>query len=405
MTSRRLLLLSAAALLLIALFATLAVLIRPSPPPSIAKQMEALWLGKAHFEEVRDIDWSKPPYQAPNEGQGWFASPMPFPNGAWYLFDRERLTQTPAYCLERAVRIVVRESLDAGASWSNPAVVVATPGAADAPDACAVVDGSSYYDAATDTWQMLAQCLAAHHKGGWMLCHYVRHGVSPLGRFTPDATPAVRSGELWSQICAHAGGICDPRHTVDEGTPDIIFKKGGYFYVTFHGFDYSTKHGFRGVAKTADFHHWLTAGPDLPNAPIFAAPECQAWNPGCIGGGEASTLIAGGQQYMLIETPTISLGCTRGQSWPIALLRAPASIFPAWNSPLWQRYPRNPLLVTSRPGPEERCALQYQRWAIAGNAVYILYEDLGPAWPGRPVARRLLKLVPGGGPPVVLKVR
>ena len=132
-------------------------------------------------------------------------------------------------------------------------MVAAKPGPKGSPDACGVVDGSSYYDGVMDTWQMLAQCLAAHHEGGWMLCHYTRHGPSPMGPFTADAAPAVRGGQLWAQICGHLGGTCDPRHTHDEGTPDIVYKKNGYFYVTFHGFNYSTKRGFRGVAKTAAF--------------------------------------------------------------------------------------------------------------------------------------------------------
>ena len=225
---------------------------------SIAQQIEALWQGKAHLQELRDVDWAKPPYNSPNEGQGWFGNPMPLPGGKWYLFNRNRLlTQKPAYCSEIATEIVVRESSDIGASWSIPVVEAAKPGPKGSPDACGVVDGSSYYDGVMDTWQMLAQCLAAHHEGGWMLCHYTRHGPSPMGPFTADAAPAVRGGQLWAQICGHSGGTCDPRHTHDEGTPDIVYKKNGYFYVTFHGFNYSTKRGFpRKFVKTADFHHW-----------------------------------------------------------------------------------------------------------------------------------------------------
>ena len=393
------------------LLATLAMVSRPSaqspPVSSIAQQMEDFWQGKAHFQEVRAIDWNKPPYNpliAPSEGEGWFGNPMPFPGGTWYLFNRRWMTkeEKPAYCQYPGWQVLVRQSSDEGRSWSNPAVVAATPGPQTAPDACGVVDGSSYYDSGTDTWQMLAQCLAAHNAGSWMMCHYVRHGSSPMGLFTPDAVPSVRGGQLWSQICSRSSGICDPRKTVDEGTPDIIYKKSGYFYVTFHGANYSTKQGFRGVAKTADFHHWITSGPDLPNGPIFAAPECQTWNPGCVGGGEASTLIAGDYQYMMIETPSISLACILGQTWPIALLRAPKDSFPAWSSPLWQRFRANPLLVTSEPGPQSKCTLQYPRWAVSANHIYIFYEDLGPNRNVRTAIRRFLQLVPGSGPPVSL---
>jgi hypothetical protein len=369
---------------------------------SIGQQMEAFWQGQAHFQEVREIDWNKPPYNAHHEGAGWFANPMPFPHGSWYLFSR-RAIDRPSYCPqpEPGLQVIVRESSDQGNTWSNPAVVVATPGPPGTPDACGIVDGSTYYDSATSTWQMLAQCLAEHNKGGWALCHYVRRGPSPMGMFTADPTPAVTGGQLWSQICSHSGGICDPRNTHDEGTPDIVFKRNGYFYVTFHGFNPATKQGLRGVAKTADFHNWLTSGTDLPNAPIFASPECQAWNPGCIGGGEASTLVAGDYQYMMIETPSLSLGCTPGQNWPIALLRAPNSAFPESGS-LWQPFPRNPLLQTAWPSPQSKCGVQYPRWALGvNNTIYILYEDSDYQHSHGQV-RRLLRLVPTAGPPVAL---
>jgi hypothetical protein len=386
----------ASALILAAGVALCRVSMEPAafPSGSIDQQMAALWQGRAHFMEVRQIDWRKPPYNAPDEGEGWFGNPMPFPGDKWYLFNRRWLTEKPAYCPEPGFRITVRESSDAGRSWSDPGIVVAAPGPEATPDACGVVDGSSYYDRDTDTWHMLAQCLAAHNAGGWMMCHYVRRGVSPIGVFTADAAPAVRGGQLWSEICRRSGGICNSASTVDEGTPEIVYKKDGEFYITFHGFDPQNQHGFRGVAKTADFHSWVISGPDLPGAPIFAAPGCQAWNPGCIGGGEASTLIAVDNQYMIIETPDISLACTPGQRWPIALMRAPASPFPPWNSSLWEPFPKNPLLIASKPDPTAKCPIQYPRWAIADGHVYVLYEDFAVPDAAR---RPLLQLSPGGG--------
>ena len=366
--------------------------------------MEAFWRGKAHFQEVRDIDWSKPPYDAHHEGDGWFGKPIPFPNGEWYLFSRKEMSDKPSYCPgPQTWQVIVRTSSDEGQTWSNPAVVVATPGPQMSPDACGIVDGSSYYDRATNSWHMLAQCLAAHNAGGWSMCHYVRPGPSPMGPFTAHPRPAVTGGQLWSrQICDRPRSECDPHKTTDEGTPDIVEKVHGYFYVTFHGF--SPPKGFRGVAKTADFHRWIVSGPYPPDAPIVAPPECQSWNPGCIGAGEASTLIAGNYQYMMVETPSVSLACTPGQRWPIALLRTSKYLWPAWSSPLWQRFHANPLLLTSWPGPRSYCGVQYPRWAVGADHVYILYEDLGyENSTGRAAfsARRLLELVPGGGPPVV----
>ncbi|HUC10169.1 MAG TPA: hypothetical protein VL985_07045 [Stellaceae bacterium] len=370
--------------------------------------MADFWQGKAHFQEVRNIDWAKPPYNSPHEGEGWFASPMPFSGGTWYLFDRGWFTpqEKPAYCPEPGFRVIVRQSTDQGQSWSNPAVVAAAPGPQSAPDACGTADGSTYYDSSANTWQMLTQCRAAHNAGGWMLCHYVRHGASPMGPFSADAIPSVRGGQLWSQICNHPNTSCDPHKTVDEGTPDIVFKKNGYFYVTFHGYDYATKHSVRGVAKTADFHNWITSAPDLPNGPIFAAPECQAWNPGCLGGGEASTLIAGDYQYMVIETPNKSFTRIAGQNWPFALLRAPQNQFPIWSSPLWQRFPRNPLMPV-RTARFAACRVAYMRWATTADHVYMYYADYGCNKTGAAVvsvsANRLLELMPGRGPSVTLR--
>jgi hypothetical protein len=110
---------------------------------------------------------------------------------------------------------------------------------------------------------------------------------------------------------------------------------------------------------------------------------------------------------MIIETPDLDLNCTQGQNWPIALLRAPRHIFPQWSSPLWQSFPGNPLLQTAWPSPSSKCTLQYPRWAVgANNAVYIFYEDYDYRHSDGVAAgftRRLLKLVPGGGPAVWLR--
>jgi len=48
-------------------------------------------------------------------------------------------------------------------------------------------------------------------------------------------------------------------------------KKDGFFYVTFHGYNYNLKKSARGVAKTRDFHNWVTSGYDLPNDAIFSS--------------------------------------------------------------------------------------------------------------------------------------
>lgn len=74
------------------------------------------------------------------------------------------------------------------------------------------------------------------------MCHYYLPGASPLSPlgFIPDPrNPVVRGGQLFSQICAGSGKHCTVG-TVDEGTPDIVVKRDGFYYVTFHGYDYQT---------------------------------------------------------------------------------------------------------------------------------------------------------------------
>ena len=129
-------------------------------------------------------------------------NPMPFSDGSWYLFGRNSLSDKPSYCPgPKTWEVVVRESSDRGQTWSNPAAAAAEPGPEGAPDACGIVDGSSYYDRETDTWHMLAQCLAARNEGGWSLCHYVHTGASPLGSFTPTDPCGARRTALVAYLC------------------------------------------------------------------------------------------------------------------------------------------------------------------------------------------------------------
>lgn len=53
----------------------------------------------------------------------------------------------------------------------------------------------------------------------------------------------------------------------EEGTFDIFQKKNGYYYVSFHGYD--GVNGYRGIAKTADWIHWIAGQDDLPQDAIF----------------------------------------------------------------------------------------------------------------------------------------
>ena len=119
--------------------------------------------------------------------------------------------------------------------------------------------------------------------------------------------------------------------TKDEGTPDIVEKVNGDFYVTFHGYDYVSKRAVRGVAATKDFVNWRVTGSDLPDDAIFSYQDCNKWNVSwanntCVGGGEGTTVVGDdGYKYMIIESPDISLTCdgTPGvQNWVIGLVRS-----------------------------------------------------------------------------------
>lgn len=367
-----------------------------SVPTSVMAQdlLRQLFSGSAHFAQIGTLDWGARPYSNPQEQGGWFS----VVGNDWYVFNRNQITQPATGCRQDHTAVIVRVSHDQGKHWSNPPAIAVLPGTSRTGDGCAILDGSTYFTPQTATWDMIVQCLDKESKGGWALCHYSRKALTPLGPFVADpANPVVRGNQLWSQICAGGGKACDPLLTRDEGTPDIVEKRGAYFYVTFHGFDYQSKHSYRGIAKTTDFHTWITNSADLPNDAILAPANCQTWSNGCVGVGETSSITSGGYHYILAEAPNKSLTCTDGQDWVFGLARAPVGLWPRWNSGQWAIATR-PLLQEAWPSPSTRCGLQYARWIKDGENIYIVYEDWGPhrAW----VDRRLLKLFPGAGPQV-----
>jgi hypothetical protein len=354
-----------------------------------------LWHGQAHFQEVGSIAWDLPPYNSPQESSGW----LTVRDGKWFIFNRRRLV-TKSYCGRYYAGVVARESSDQGKTWSNPPVTLINPSPDTPSSGCEVLDGSTFFDPRTHTWHLLAQCMASHGIGGWSLCHFTRADDSPMGPFIVDPhNPVVPGGALWSRICSGVGKACDPNRTVDEGTPEILALRDGYFYVTFHGVDRTIMRSYRGVARTRDFDHWEVSGGGLPDDAMLSSAECASWTPGCVGPGESTTLITGDYQYVLFEGPDKSLACTYGQAWNFGLVRTSKNNFPKWNGG-WEQFPQNPVLTPSWEGPETRCGLQYARWILDGNDVYLLYEDIGPG--ARFTERRLLKLVPGPASPVAL---
>ena len=250
---------------------------------------------------------------------------------------------------------------------------------------CGLGDGYAFWDRDTGTWHYLAQMLSTSRR--WNIDHFSRRGPDPMGRFDPDpGNPVIRRGALWSRICGPSKSC--PR-AVDEGTPEIVKKANGFYYVTFHGVNpaHAVVHAgngtrpvmkaYRGIAKTRDWHTWVTDSDDLPADAIWSSRDCQGWSvrwsqeTGCIGGGHASTLITPTYMYMLIELADLSIDCTAGQHWVIGLVRTRG---PA-KSGEWEQYAHNPLMSHESGGP---CSIQYPRLFADAGYVYLSYWTLGP---------------------------
>lgn len=357
--------------------------------PAIASAKVArladLWEGRAHFRQVGTIDWSDAPGQHSEIGT-WYT----VRGRLWYAFSRAYLNVGNPACTGDYTRVVVRKSGDHGTTWSSP-VTVADPGVSAKGDGCAILDGSSIYDARAQTWHMLAQCMALWNAGGWSLCHYTRTGASPMGRFVPDpANPVVRGGGLWSRICSGAGKECPPT-TYDEGTPDIVEKRQGEFWVTFHGAGPGAKTAFRGVAASRDFVNWRTSGRGLPDDAVFGAKDCDAWLAACIGTGAVDSVIERPYIYMIGEIMNKSLACQTDQTWHFELYRSRYGSWKKSQSGAFEKLAGPPLLKPGFPDAATPCPVNYARFVRDASGIYLIYEDWGP---GRAfLKRRLMKLV------------
>lgn len=416
-------------------------------------------------------------------------------DGKWYIFNRQTIWM-PGAC-GQGMQVVSRSSSDQGSTWSNAVPIISPEGGNGLTvDGCIVTDGSAYFDAPTDTWHYLGQCLGLTNytftvprtssaiaansvyrytytangtttlfnfavsnnitsgvttlmMGGsysppasgvltlssgsgpatisyssytstynsvsgtaqWGMCHYTKQGASPMGPFVSDpANPVVSSGQLWNPICANGKNCYStqvPSPVVQttgwgqEGTPQIIGKSNGLYYVTFHGAYVSPTlnvsgnqivYGARGIAATPDFHTWYVTGNNLPGSAMLTSRDCQPWsanwNPvtGCIGTGDAKILRSDGYNYILPEAPDLSLGCTAPtsvknqptvyQNWDYGLLRSTT-----YNSSgSWQNFTGNPFvenLNLSTVG----CGLQYQNIFRDRGEIYFGFGLFHPDYP------------------------
>ena len=325
-------------------------------PPAVAAaasppSLDDFWGGAANFAPVRSFPPGAPSFASINAGTRVVSV-----NGTFYLFGRADNGTAVGGCTQGTIAVSVRASADEGATWSA-ASPLATP---DLTTVCQYADGGAFFDAAAQRWQYLVQSLAPGGKGGWTLSHFSSATADALGPWIANPrNPVVHGGDLFDRICAGAGKHCT-LGTVDEGTPDIVEKQGEEYFVTFHGYDYSSRRAVRGVAATSDFVEWRVDGAGLPGDAIFSAADCAAWNiswaaGGCIGSGESSSLRGpGGHIYQVIEAADVELTCdlTPGQQWwPLGVVRS-AEWAP---SPGWEQARVSPMMV----GPHVGCSLQY----------------------------------------------
>lgn len=309
----------------------------------LAATLDLYWNGKAEWKLVRKIVLQ----DHLNWNSGFITHSQIYPAaGKWYLLSR--VITPDANCPgENNVTVELRSSTDRGGTFSNPiSMVTLVPGT---PWECMATDGSLYFDKDNTKWIYLAQCL--DKKGSWNGCLFVRRSTDPMGEFQPVSNnPVIKNGQLWNKICAPGTtcrGIVGNKWIGDEGTFDIIEKKSGYYYVSFHG--YSNPYGFRGIAKTKDFVNWVTNDSDLPGDAILTKYDAQSWREawqedGNIGIGHSQTMKSGNYYYTIVEASDKGLECIDGQNWDLGLFRSTNYLKNTWTQlPL-----QNPIYYSSK---------------------------------------------------------
>ena len=332
-----------------------------------AATLDDYWNGKANFKFVRKQTF--PIDDAPGSTLGVGANTQQevvVANGAWYRFSREFDGNDGAGCPgSGGLKIMIHKSTDKGATWTSRTTLVPVGGTT--PWACQAADGSAYFDNDTTTWHYLFQCLG--QSGVWNICHASRQNADPLGPFTIDPSPVIHGGDIYALM-----GLTSWH---DEGTPQIVEKIAGKYYVTFHGYD--GVRGIRAIAWTPDFHNW---GVDT-HTPIFGSSNCAGWNvswtSSCIGSGWARVMNDGRYYNMVIEAADGNLACQQNQHWVFGLVRSTNLSSPSWQSPSLgpaivfntnQKYPN---------GTGVECGVQYADLFSDSGDVYLSVWRTGVA--------------------------
>lgn len=317
------------------------------PPPTLADY----WAGRAAL--VLDRQWTSTSLGAPSGAHE--GAHVEVVGSTWYLFNRRTEAGT---CPGRAPNVrplstQVRASTDRGATWGPPRSVVSP--AAGTPWSCAATDGDATFDAETQTWRYLFQCLG--DTGPWNGCLVRRRGQSPLGPWEAPAdvpNPVIAPGLLWSEICDDEGDECrrapGQQRIADEGTFDVFEADGDGWWVSFHGYD--GRFGFRGIARTQTFRpgDWEVDGAGgTPSDAVIDAGDAAGWREtwapgGPVGAGAGRIVAQDGWHYQVAEVPDEDLACRSGQNWDFGLFRTDDLA-----STRWQQLPAgNPIVYSSR---------------------------------------------------------
>lgn len=376
--------------------------IQPTPSPTPAAKLSDYWQGKAIWklqlvipEQTNNPDWP-----------GGFGAGSHITIGAdneWYLFTRHVYWENPsAACGNNPpIGTSIRVSRDKGKTWSKPQEVISP--AVGSPWECMGGDGDAIYDKKANKWHYLFQCLATDSK--WNGCHVEKNGKDPMpsaeSSWVVDSygmaqAVVISDRILWRQICDASGKRCTtppsewPSFLVpvkEEGTFNIFRQDDdGVFYVSFHGYD--NVNGYRGLAKTRNFHDWFvgaTAGlagdsifdPYVANSwrenwqgwTSFNGQETyvsQAWS---AGGGGANIFFEDDANnpyyYMVVESVDLNLSCVAGQNWDMGILRQKDL-----KDSNWEQFPLgNPIFYSDKTvnptgpfaGKITPCNIQYAR--------------------------------------------